>query len=362
MVLHPRFYRTDRSEARARVRRELGVPDDAFTLMLLFGGKGSPEMEPLAARLREVGAGVARDRDLRRQPGAPGEARSARRHGGRPAPSRGLHRPRGRLHGRERPAHHQAGAGLPGRGLPPGRAGGGHPQPRHDSRRSASTPASWRSTDSAWWSATGRRSRTRWPASPAIPRAGRGCGPRSWPCRRTARSTRRWTSSARGLGPRHGVIRSMIRRDADGDWRRRPEHAMDTAKLLYRRLDSLFGALDPSQTQSEQLESFLEDAFTHPARRPAAEGRPPLLRAAGRLRARQDRGRRRRQDRGVARPGPAPAGRRSSGTASTSSAIPTAEIAPYRLGLFPVAAAAALVVGRRPVPPRASSSCSPRAG
>jgi 1,2-diacylglycerol 3-beta-galactosyltransferase len=55
MVLHPRFYRTDRGEARARVRRELGVPDDAFTVMLLFGGKGSPEMEPLAARMRAVG-------------------------------------------------------------------------------------------------------------------------------------------------------------------------------------------------------------------------------------------------------------------------------------------------------------------
>jgi 1,2-diacylglycerol 3-beta-galactosyltransferase len=55
MVLHPRFYRTDRADARARVRRELGIPEDAFTVMLLFGGKGSPEMEPLAARLRELG-------------------------------------------------------------------------------------------------------------------------------------------------------------------------------------------------------------------------------------------------------------------------------------------------------------------
>lgn len=54
MVLHPRFYGAGRAEARARVRRELGFPDDAFALMLLFGGKGSPEMEPLAARLLEA--------------------------------------------------------------------------------------------------------------------------------------------------------------------------------------------------------------------------------------------------------------------------------------------------------------------
>ena len=33
------------------------------------------------------------------------------------------------------------------------------------------------------------------------------------------------------------------------------------AKLLYRRLDALFGALDPSRPQRELLESFLEDAF-----------------------------------------------------------------------------------------------------
>lgn len=33
------------------------------------------------------------------------------------------------------------------------------------------------------------------------------------------------------------------------------------AKLLYRRLDALFGALDPNRPQREILESFLEDAF-----------------------------------------------------------------------------------------------------
>src|SRR5207245_10690514 len=57
MVLHPRFYRTGGPEARARVRRELGFPDEALTVMLLFGGKGSPEMEPRAARLREADHG-----------------------------------------------------------------------------------------------------------------------------------------------------------------------------------------------------------------------------------------------------------------------------------------------------------------
>ncbi|HSB61592.1 MAG TPA: galactosyldiacylglycerol synthase [Vicinamibacteria bacterium] len=57
MVLHPRFYRAGGAEARERVRRELGLPGDAFTVTLLFGGKGSPEMEPLAARLLEAGPG-----------------------------------------------------------------------------------------------------------------------------------------------------------------------------------------------------------------------------------------------------------------------------------------------------------------
>jgi len=55
MVLHPRFYRTARPEARGRVRRELGFPDDALVVTLLFGGKGSPEMEPLAAGLLDAG-------------------------------------------------------------------------------------------------------------------------------------------------------------------------------------------------------------------------------------------------------------------------------------------------------------------
>src|SRR5262245_22817847 len=50
MVLHPRFYQMGGAEARARVRREMRI-DDGFVVLLLFGGKGSPEMEPLSERL-----------------------------------------------------------------------------------------------------------------------------------------------------------------------------------------------------------------------------------------------------------------------------------------------------------------------
>jgi UDP-N-acetylglucosamine:LPS N-acetylglucosamine transferase len=57
MVLHPRFYGTGGTDARARIRRELDFPESALTVMLLFGGKGSPEMEPLAAHLLEEDPG-----------------------------------------------------------------------------------------------------------------------------------------------------------------------------------------------------------------------------------------------------------------------------------------------------------------
>jgi len=53
MVLNPSFYGRGGPEARARVRQELGL-GHAFTVVLLFGGKGSPEMEPLSARLVEA--------------------------------------------------------------------------------------------------------------------------------------------------------------------------------------------------------------------------------------------------------------------------------------------------------------------
>jgi 1,2-diacylglycerol 3-beta-galactosyltransferase len=53
MVLHPRFYPPPAAEARARVRSEMAL-GDAFVVLLLFGGKGSPEVRPLTeALLRE---------------------------------------------------------------------------------------------------------------------------------------------------------------------------------------------------------------------------------------------------------------------------------------------------------------------
>jgi hypothetical protein len=51
MVMHPRFYRAGGPSVRGRVRGELGMGEAAFAVTLLFGGKGSPEMAPLAERL-----------------------------------------------------------------------------------------------------------------------------------------------------------------------------------------------------------------------------------------------------------------------------------------------------------------------
>jgi 1,2-diacylglycerol 3-beta-galactosyltransferase len=51
MMLHPRFYRASGPEVRERVRAELGLGPADFTVCLLFGGKGSPEMAPLTGRL-----------------------------------------------------------------------------------------------------------------------------------------------------------------------------------------------------------------------------------------------------------------------------------------------------------------------
>jgi UDP-N-acetylglucosamine:LPS N-acetylglucosamine transferase len=53
MVLHPRFHRASEPGLRSRVREELGIGADDFAVLLLFGGKGSPEMEPLARALLE---------------------------------------------------------------------------------------------------------------------------------------------------------------------------------------------------------------------------------------------------------------------------------------------------------------------
>jgi processive 1,2-diacylglycerol beta-glucosyltransferase len=51
MVLHPRFYRGGGADAGARFRAEAGFAAADFVVTLLFGGKGSPEMLPLASRL-----------------------------------------------------------------------------------------------------------------------------------------------------------------------------------------------------------------------------------------------------------------------------------------------------------------------
>jgi 1,2-diacylglycerol 3-beta-galactosyltransferase len=50
MVLHPRFHRAEPA-ARQRARRELGIGAEDFTVLDLFGGKGSPEVLPLCAAL-----------------------------------------------------------------------------------------------------------------------------------------------------------------------------------------------------------------------------------------------------------------------------------------------------------------------
>ena len=55
MLLHPRFYAVPRAEARAAVRNELQIGEDAFVVLLLFGGKGSPEIRPLAETLLREG-------------------------------------------------------------------------------------------------------------------------------------------------------------------------------------------------------------------------------------------------------------------------------------------------------------------
>ncbi|HJS58576.1 MAG TPA: glycosyltransferase [Vicinamibacteria bacterium] len=51
LPLHPRFYPRMGGGARARVRAELGFVDEDFVALLLFGGKGAPELLPLAEEL-----------------------------------------------------------------------------------------------------------------------------------------------------------------------------------------------------------------------------------------------------------------------------------------------------------------------
>ena len=58
MVLHPSFYRQAAARSREQAREALGLAAAEFAVMLLFGGKGSPEMEPLAARLVALEPGL----------------------------------------------------------------------------------------------------------------------------------------------------------------------------------------------------------------------------------------------------------------------------------------------------------------
>jgi UDP-N-acetylglucosamine:LPS N-acetylglucosamine transferase len=51
MVLHPRFYPAPGPDTRRRVRQELGIAAERFTFLLLYGGKGAPEMRPLVQAL-----------------------------------------------------------------------------------------------------------------------------------------------------------------------------------------------------------------------------------------------------------------------------------------------------------------------
>lgn len=54
MVLNPAFYGSGGPDVRERVRREMGGGPGDFTVTLLFGGRGSPEMVPLAEGLLEA--------------------------------------------------------------------------------------------------------------------------------------------------------------------------------------------------------------------------------------------------------------------------------------------------------------------
>jgi 1,2-diacylglycerol 3-beta-galactosyltransferase len=85
MVLHPRFDRTD-GGTRERVRAELGFAPSGFVVTLLFGGKGSAEMPPLAEALLDAGGGrsliaICGDNPALFERLAPLEARGLRRFG-----------------------------------------------------------------------------------------------------------------------------------------------------------------------------------------------------------------------------------------------------------------------------------------
>jgi 1,2-diacylglycerol 3-beta-galactosyltransferase len=54
MVLHPRFHPRPGPEARARFRSRLRIAADAFVVLVLFGGKGAPEIDPIVAALLDA--------------------------------------------------------------------------------------------------------------------------------------------------------------------------------------------------------------------------------------------------------------------------------------------------------------------
>jgi sigma-B regulation protein RsbU (phosphoserine phosphatase) len=122
---------------------------------------------------------------------------------------------------------------------------------------------------------------------------------------------------------------------------------MDTAKRLYRRLDTLLGELQPRRQQGKQLEAFLEKAFG---------GLGEDLRLLGGLLYVEQR------DgfalvKAVGRVDGAPAETLNPSSSPLAEVIehrvyifgdPDAAAAPHHLGLLPRAAAAGLVVGRRP--------------
>lgn len=51
LVLHPRFYPRPPAERRAVLRRAMGIGDDQPVVLVIFGGKGSPEMRPLCEEM-----------------------------------------------------------------------------------------------------------------------------------------------------------------------------------------------------------------------------------------------------------------------------------------------------------------------
>lgn len=122
---------------------------------------------------------------------------------------------------------------------------------------------------------------------------------------------------------------------------------MDTAKLLYRRLDALFGSLKTRRPQPKVLDSFLEDCF--------AILKDDLRLRGGLLYAEH-------RDsfdlvKTVGDPGLPVAETLDPALAPLAEIArhrvyvfgdPDAEGSPYRLGLLPRAAAGALLVGRRP--------------